>query len=321
VGCALGQEPSASLPPAVVLHAQSSLTTPLPPVGGIIGQIRCDAKGQIYFQPESGPLVRVSPDAQNIVAFHLDSVPELQPKSGASDYPQLTDFAVSPSGSVSVAAKLGQDAFVISFDSNGRYKSIVKLNIPGRFYPAGLAVFANETYLVSGEVAENSKSWKPFTGIFDSGGQLLSNISVRSDKTIMEEQSSPVRTAIPQIATGTVATSPDGNAYVMRRFANPIVYVVSPGGAILRTINIASPKGFVPVDMGLGGNRLIFTFQRRQDRTVEILYVTYDAIDGKEISRYERDEKLRGALACYTGDDFLFLGVVDGKRALIHARP
>lgn len=307
--------------PRLVLKIRSTVQLSLGQVGGILGQVRCDGEGNVYFQPEFAPLLRVSPDDGKIVSFSLD-----QPfgnRVGVPRHIQLVDFAIAQSRTVYAAARAGNNSFVVKFDSDGRYDTITQLDSPDGMYPAGLAVFANGYYLVSGELRplERGKSALPYTAIFDSSGRLIRELSVRSDRELTQGRAGDkTATGIPEIETGTTVMWTDGNAYVMRKMQKPEVLVIAPTGEVLRTLHLTSPEGFNPTTMGSAETGLIVTYQRTTSNGPEVLYVVFDTLNGDEMAVYERSSDLGAALACAPGNGrFLFLGSREGRMVLIRA--
>jgi hypothetical protein len=63
------------------------------------------------------------------------------------------------------------------------------------------------------------------------------------------------------------------------------------------------------------------TAQRSSGDELETLYIFYEPLEGREVSRYTPEKELRGILGCYADGEFSFLGVKDGKRVLMTARP
>lgn len=316
---ALAQGVSTQQERPLVLHAKTSADTLVPPVGGILGSIRCDTRGNLYWLSEAGHLLRVSSDGTSVVTFDFSNVPEYR---RAPNRVTVSEFALSSDDSLSVLVKVDPDVYVWSFNSDGRYQSATKLETPEFFEPAQFAVFGNGSYLLAGQVPQlaQNESPKPFAGIFNGSGQLVKRVTFTSDDQ-KKEEGRATENAMRYINTGNILISRDGNAYIMRSFRNPLVYVLSPAGEVLRVLRITSPDGFVPTVMVPSDNQIVITFQKRNKQEVEMVYGVYNSSDGQRAAEYTRDKELRGILACYTNNEFTFLGVQGEKRVIVRAEP
>lgn len=317
-----GQQPEGlSNVPTSILNVTSTHPVPLTSVGDIYGQIRCDVKGNVYFETQNIPLLRVSADGHNVVSFSTNPIIN----SRLADFRQDSlnnDFAINPSGGVYVVTRSRDNPYVLSFDSDGRYQSMTRLDGPASFHPLGLAVFANGNFLVSGTVRDTDKEdeSRPLTAIFESGGRLVSELSLQGDKEVRKLQSS-LDTDAPEIHIVGIMMSDDGNAYVMRRLKKPVVEVVSPSGELLRTLRIMAPEGFSQGFMTTAHDSFFITFYKSSKQQSELLYVKYDSADGHEIARFERSKDIVAAFVCYAREEFLFIDMRDEKITLVKARP
>lgn len=181
--------------------------------------------------------------------------------------------------------------------------------------------FSDDSFLIAGQVASENRKFKPFTAIFDRSGRMVSRLSFKSDKKMVEQPTEPTEGALPAIESGNVAASDDGNAYIMRRLKTTLVSVVSPSGQLLRTFAITPPENYDPIAMRVANGRLIFTFQNGKQRNVEILYGRYSTINGEAWAIYKPGKDIRGIFGCYENDQFTFLGVSDSKRVIVKSRP
>jgi hypothetical protein len=170
----------------------------------------------------------------------------------------------------------------------------------------------------------------PFTGIFASDGSLLKELTLKDDEKITEmaaahdnRVTSPTnRLTNEAIDWGQAATASDGNIYVMRWLSPAVLYVISPGGQVVRRFEVDSgDANFKPLSMHISGNRIAVLFY--QEATFDKVMKIVD-LEGREVASY--DELREGgkaklgtiglAFACYTArpDRFTFLVAGDDHR-------
>lgn len=324
-GMCLGQQNPDKIP-AATITLTTSAETALPPIGGVFAPIRCDSDGNIYFMSEFSPLLRLAPNGE-LTEFQVESI-----DPGAKRPPRISAFALGPNSEVFALsenqpsrfspAEFGPSWYIIRFDSSGHYRSKTRLTLPENTHPTAFAVFARGGYLVSGQWSSSTGSREvrhSFTAIVDDSGQFANELQLKEERQKYSSNSQQI-SKNEGVGPAIVVTSKDGNAYVMRSISDLRVYVVSPSGEVLRVLKIVPPEHFEPTTMYVANGKLMFTFQQRTDRkSFELLYVTYDTYDGRELNRYRASSDTKGILACYTGQEFTFIGVHDGKRVLIHA--
>ena len=97
---------------------------------------KCDPSGNVYFHlaGHKGPLatiLRLSPDGKEEKLF---SLPEENAKKG---YVSFTDYSVSPDGKVFMLVGIGQQMYVVRFDSEGDLDKAIPIDI----LKEGLGIF------------------------------------------------------------------------------------------------------------------------------------------------------------------------------------
>lgn len=303
----------------IQLEPAAVTETPLPPIGGIIGQIRCNSAGDLYLKTEFSPLIRLSANGQSVTYFDLNSIPKVDLASRSE--PLILDFAVDSSNSVFVLGTEARRPFIFVFGRDGRYRSKTGIDALESFKPSRIAVFSGGNFLMTGDIFldEKGRSRKPVAQVFSSTGQEIATLSLISAKP--QSNTKTVTESPLSFPMSSVVVSEDGNAYIMRNLDPPLVYVVSPAGRLIRKLGIQSPKGFGATGIMVGDTKFLVTYQHGDGRNYRMLYVEYDNIDAYVVAKYENGPRINGALTCYSDSELTFLGVREGRRVLIRARP
>ncbi|HKT12125.1 MAG TPA: hypothetical protein VJW77_09915 [Terriglobia bacterium] len=327
VGALLPQES-----PTLVAKAVVPLTGTLASLGPLMEPSRCDPDGGVYLRvyssPQWGlmPVIRVSTDGKEAAEFRIDQISDPPLKEGV-----LQDFAVDLRGNVYGLVFLSKtnESYVARFQRDGQFDSAIKLD--SKVFPTALAVFPSREFLMSGIVPGSAglKDGKPFTGIFDLSGELVRSVRLPGDvklgsgpagakkdngkktsepRKFFDAQADP---AIP-LTLGAVDVGDDGNAYLMRASQPPTVYVVSPSGDVLRQWRLKAPSpDFFPVAMKVSSGRIALAFQENSvaaGSKPAIVYSVYDSLSGDFLAEYGEGDGVVGALACYSPDEFTFVG-------------
>ncbi len=288
--------------------------------------VKCDHEGSLYFRSLDGQRARIAVrtlrkvgrDGTLKAKYSLESAPEL---TGLD----VQDFGVSSDGRVYATAASPSEIFVIEFDEGGTFKSKTKL--ARLFKPTQLAVFKSGEFLISGvELPESSETVEPdaFTGIFGRDGRLIRAISVSEAKRKEADQPKDQETDLtginPEVEFGFALMGDDGNAYLLRSAYPAVIYVISSGGEILRTLKIDLGRSYVsasPRTMFVAQGKLLLLFSDDKESFFELA----DVETGEVQAEYFGTPELGEALGCYTGTELIFLGVKNGKLQLTHAEP
>ncbi|MDP9266718.1 MAG: hypothetical protein M3P27_00145 [Acidobacteriota bacterium] len=292
--------------------------------------IKCDQDGKLYLQFMGDPMApaedtkavtRISRKAEVDTQFALKNADLGDQYSGV-------DYAVDSDGQIAMLAETPDGYIVVRFDKEGKMKS--KFQLENRFKPFLLALFKSGQLLIAGTEAPTDNSPNlgtiPFTAIFDDSGKLLKEISFEEDKQFAKGSAEGDRRYVPSgnpntnraVTLGETLSGDDGNVYVMRWTSPAIVYVVSPGGVIVRKLTIdPHNREMVPRSMFLSKGRLAIQFA---DSKKPLLMVA-DAQSGRVEATYAGNLELGGGLACYTSEELTFVGNKDGKLALNFAQP
>ena len=298
-----GQDLSASrlrLKDTVPVHSQD--------LGPLILQVpvKCDADANVYLRKyqltdfEATPIVKISQEGKPEATFEIRSAPGFE--KGAA-----YDFAVGLQGEVYLlAAKRIGEWHIVKFNPDGRYDSTFTLE--PFLEPRQLAVFPSGEFLVSGkELSEKDKepTGKLLTAIYDRLGRLMWEVSLPRDVEAGLEEAQAVALSLT-----TAVAADDGNIYLMRATASPRVYVISPGGSVLRRLVIPPPaEDFRPITMKTAGGRIAIQFEEDSPAGTGALelFSVVDAQTGEKFADYLSTPETGGTFACYTPSGFTFL--------------
>jgi hypothetical protein len=329
---AAGQTSSAkSAKKSVTLHLTpvETVVAPSEVAASFVEPLSCDEDGNLFLGSDepAAAIRKLSPKGERVAVFQPIANPDV--KVGTTSY-----FAVTPDGELYALAfaTTEMSRYVLVFKSDGTYKNKIKLAPGFPWTPATLAVFSNGSLLITGQKYDHdrSKPMLPFTGIFASDGSLLKELTLKDDEKITEmaaahdnRVTSPTnRLTNEAIDWGQAATASDGNIYVMRWLSPAVLYVISPGGQVVRRFEVDSgDANFKPLSMHISGNRIAVLFY--QEATFDKVMKIVD-LEGREVASY--DELREGgkaklgtiglAFACYTArpDRFTFLVAGDDHR-------
>jgi hypothetical protein len=153
----------------------------------------------------------------------------------------------------------------------------------------------------------------------DNEGRVVDKLRFKEDARFVRQES--LDEPLLEVETGSLVTGDDGNMYIMRRSSSPVIFVITAGGQILRTLRLSAPDTFEPTALFFADGRLLVSFQKNSIEGMDYLYIVYEPFEGREVARFGRDRDVSGALVCYNNGKFSFLGVKDGKRVLVQAQP
>jgi hypothetical protein len=292
---------------------------------------RCDAEGNIYMRPYGigfqlgwGQILKFNPKGEQTVTF-LPQPGFLPSKSFvagdgtvyvlAVDQKQLTDQSDKDS-------RRAPDNYILRYRSDGTLDHKTKLD--AKFLPSGsFVVFPSGEILVSAiEVATGvgQPPSTPFTALFDQNGVLVKKISAKEDDWITKAIEArdttkvlPSKGANPAVAMGQALIGSDGNAYVMRETLPAVVYVISSGGSLVRTLTLSSgdPPKFPSIMLENRG-RLAIIFQNSGPNEQPRLKL-FETGKGKEIETVNIQPQFGVGAACFNPPNFTFVRVEDGK--------
>jgi hypothetical protein len=111
----------------------------------------------------------------------------------------------------------------------------------------------------------------------------------------------------------------------MRPTAEPLVFVVSPDGAVLHRFNVRSPgAAYRPIGLYASGGRLLVEFVgEKAERTTgqQRIYTLLSAEDGARLADYLPAQEKSGILACFGPQGLSFLRSDQNELVIVHATP
>lgn len=321
---AVAQGPAASR----TLRLVESVASPSLSNKPIMLPVRCDQDGNIYAQfigdtsnpaQSSQTVTKIDPKGERKAAFQLKD-------AGFSGDYGTNGFGVTPEGDLFFLVEK-QGVTVAMYGKDGTFKSNIKLD--KRFRPYHVAAFPKGGFFIAGTEAptqeERTAGSRAFTGIFDSDGKLLKEVVFEDDARLQKRATEGDPQFVPQgskdtnraVTLGQAVPGPDGNVYLLRRTSPALVYVVSPGGEVLRKISVdGGSDDLVPRSMFVAGGRIAIQFAAEKQAVIKVV----SADTGDPTESYEATLELGAALSCYTGDKFTFLGGRSGKLAILQAQ-
>ena len=305
-------------------------------------------------------ITRISADGSEATSFSVSAVPDLAPNSSPaapnSTPPTIAEFAVGTDGSVYLLVLMKRpdtnaasttappvnprrvdpgnfEYHVISFDPDGKYHSQFKLD--AGLAPNRIAVFSSGDLMLSGMEPdpEDDDHRVPFAGVFDSSGRFMKEITMPRDlrspdgaknESVGQNQPSGGRWGRRNSfsVVGSAQGADDGNVYLLPNTAGAPVYVLSPGGEIVRTIKLDS-KVNERLGMSVAAGRLIAWSQHMEPRRFQrvasapppapttagandSLFSIFNLQTGELAAEYSASQDL-GTFACYSTNGFTFL--------------
>jgi hypothetical protein len=288
--------------------------------------LMCDAQGNLFLMTYSDSVEgirKLDVRGKRLASFKAVNQPDVQVTLAGH-------FSISPEGEVTQLVYTSEIArYVFRFGSDGTLKSKVKLDPGFPWLPAQVVAFSDGSLLVAGQRMHSGRTpYTIFTGLFKSDGALIKEIRLEDDKLLMDLSSSGDKSVssptLPEhnqaVTMGSMELGRDGNAYLMRRLPNPIVYVISATGEVLRRFTVkASQKGMSAVSMHVAETQLAVLF-RDADTNEQRLKVV--DLEGREVITYEdkapnRRSVLGPAFVCFSDNPVRFTFLSSTKDHLL----
>jgi hypothetical protein len=314
--------------PKLLLKVKETLPAP----AGLVRSIatippRCDGEGNLYFRPVreapanpmSAPYIRVSADGRHIVSIGLESVPDF-PK----DDSHIETVALGLRGGMYLLAWKDDGYYFLDFDDEGKFRSASKVD--RGLLVSHLAVFPTGEILAAGEkVPEKSDdpTGVPFTAILDRNGKLLKELALAGD--VKPEPGKAPDQQSMAIDLGAAVPGDDGNIYLLRAAEKPLIFVISPAGEVVRKLILTPPgDNYHGSNFSVAAGKIVMEFfkpNNDQKHSGTFLYSLYDAETGERQIDYVQPPDTYGIFACYTPNQFTFLGVEGDGLSIVHAVP
>jgi hypothetical protein len=210
-------------------------------------------------------------------------------------------FTVSADGEVyQLVFPHSYDRDVFLYNKDGSYKSKVKLDVGGVWSPSLFVVFPSGNFLATGRKWDRTaREYFPFTGIFSSNGILLKELQLEDEENIHKLEVSADSRFSPgptsgginyAISHGKMEVGADGNVYLLRWLNPAVVYVISPGGEVVRRFTVDPGNQDLMVErMAIVGNRIAVVFRKTssEHRALQQLIEIID-LEGNKVATYDQ---------------------------------
>ncbi len=336
-------------PPVTNLYPSETAEFSAPPPVAVAGGTQCDTNGNIYLQyypsveaigqmmqlhhsVEGPPLTEIKVGPRSTLEFPVGPFQGYKEASGLGYY-------VTPSGTVySLACGLGSGSepkgycawLVTKYNHDASVDSTVKLRPPRgvNLQPSRFAAFHDGSLLVAGFSVGRHGGARPFTGIFDAGGNFQGNLTLPDDVApaparTKAKRSSPgrlpasgrtakarrdaARRLFAAVGGARIVGALDGTIYLLRDGSPETLYTISSIGTILREQTITPPgRGLSPFGVSLTGQGDLFIYYTVEGAGEKSVLALVDPQSGKVVSTYNAPPRA-GVPACMTnGGDILF---------------
>ena len=292
----------------------------------IVFPVKCDDRGNVYFRSAArGPgkfdVVKIAPDGSQKATYTYSGVADIKDDTllaaSAGDHGEMYELLRAP----------GQRVLLLRFSENGQLESRTEIDAPEPFAPAQLDVLPNGTLFVSGTLIGDKTgqgAGEPVNALYDASGRWLKEIRLKNDSGLLKQSlktADRIGSQNRAVHFGRTTVGDDGNLYLMRAASPAVVYVISPGGEVERTLTVQPPgDGAVPFALLVHGGRVVVEFDFPTSPDVSDTRIRLvDSHSGQPITDYKVTTDLGEAVACYDGSQFTFVGMKDGWRSIIQA--
>jgi hypothetical protein len=292
----------------------------------IVFPVKCDDRGNVYFRfsargPGKFDVVKIAPDGSQKAVYTYAGVQDIKNDTLVADsvgkHGEMYELVSAPDYRV----------LLLRFSEDGQLENTDDLDAPAPFTPAQLDVLPNGTLFVSGTLVgdkNGQRAGQPVNALYDASGRRLKEIRLRKDSGLLKQSlKGPDRTGSLNRAVhfGRTAVGDDGNLYMMRADSPAVIYVISPGGKLERTLTVQPPaKAAVPFALLAHAGRVAVEFDFPDSPDVSDTRIRLvDGHSGQAITDYKVTTDLGEAVACYDGEQFTFLGSKDAWPSLIQA--
>ncbi len=321
----------------------------------MLSPVRCDSGGNLYLRLEPGalpdmpfskPITKFSSEGEKKAVYSLENAAGWTPGD-------IDDFVVAQDGTVYfLADHLTRDKKlvygILSFDGDGNFLSAVRLHLPIQNFER-LAVFSTGQFLVTGtdkvkpappqipgkKVTEKQLEGRddeepplePIAFVVDRRGEVVKKVNLPEDPLSVKNgkaYGSPLQFGGSREGYEWIVAGNQGNVYAMFPTSEPIVYVISPAGDIVRSFFVRLPQHYTPFVMkwawGFDGLLLESGEIVKQGITAQhMLFSVIDPSTGQVVGNYRVTAKLGVTPACFTQQNIFFLGSDKGKLVMREA--
>lgn len=237
---------------------------------------------------------------------------------------------------------------ILSFDKDGSLISATPLHLSIHMLEK-LAVFGNGRFFVTGfneaKAAPPHIPGKPITEkqiegheskeppiepigfVVSRHGDLIKRVKLPEDPlSVRHGKAYGPALRLSGLAEGfeSVAAGNDGNIYAMFPTSEPIVYVISPDGLIVRSFFVPLPAHYTALAMrwAWGFNGLLLESAEIENHGATAEHTLFSVVDpgtGEVVGNYRAGAKLGTVPGCFTQQNIYFLGSDKGKLVMREA--
>lgn len=303
-------------------------TVPVPSLPSVpmMLPISSDSDGNIYARfsqkdASSPPIIKIGADGTVKAAFTVASAVQESPELKGIEA-DIYEYEIDPSGKLFALGFIKSSLCILKFTDSGAFDGKITIDSQGVSHIINqFLLLPHETFLLGGRirVREGGVSHdKPFSGIYNSSGKLIREITLKDDLEPKTSKATPEDSDFRKaIDFSRSLVSPDGKIYLIRHESPAKVFVISVGGDLISTYSIKSPlDGGMPGSSKLSQGRLAVDFVKSNESgpdTKIIRVVSADTGDVLADYDYPSEPKTLGAWAGLNADGFIFLGSNKGQ--------
>lgn len=297
---------SADLPTLKYLATSEKHLTSIPSFESY-GNTLSNQDGNLYFHVDTGNhpdpvIMRLTPDQHSTLMK--------APSGGENDF-QLAAFSVTPAGTLWILCNDGnhrdtRSAF--AFDSDGRVRSTVKLDLPATVDITDFGVFDRGTMFVAGyfnRSATKAQQGKGYAALFGPTGVLTRTLDAKTGNVDL------AKVAL-QLHQGDATVGNDGRLYFL---SGSTLLSISEAGAVTNSFRIENPQQFTATKVMYSEGWLCIVLSQPQS-TGPLLsqYLVLDASTGQLIGRYEPTPELGNDAVAFSRRDGITFRSENGGR-------
>ncbi|MFZ0663530.1 MAG: hypothetical protein WAM66_12610 [Acidobacteriaceae bacterium] len=262
------------------------------PMFGDIGNARCDASGDLFFDASSpfaddGPFLEVKADRERHLIFTLPQ---------EENTPGNNLWTVTPDGTLYVLHDDFQRNKLVRFRSDGSVDGISSLVLPAHVSIQRMAISDSGVVFVSGyryTQEEGAKTEPGFAAIFDADGNIIRDLSAGA----------PSYSTSGELSDGDLIAGDDGRFYVL---GSDTVRVFNPSGEQAASLKITKPSAkaiAARIDEWQGSVSVLFYTEAKHKRgraaPLSASTVVLNADSGDVSGIYTFDPALTNSVLCY----------------------
>jgi len=291
-----------------------------------LDSVKCNADGDLFVRFFHiallvEPITKIKLSGATDALFSIGSDPENRNAS-------MVDFSPTEAGGLDALILGPPGVKIVRFSKDGRFDSSIPVDLGFAADLTQLVSLPGGNFFLSGTVttkSEGRESGDPVNLIVDAQGRVLRDLRLPKDERPDQKANAKDAhdEANPAVAHGRALLGEDGNIYIMRSVSPALFFVVSPAGTLVRKFGISAPiPKSVPRMFAVAKGRMAVEFYRGAEgkQPQKIVYRVVNAGDGRYVADYSTLPG-RGGWACFSGDDFTFLGAENEQEVIVTTSP